>query len=154
MYATLLFIHSIFRWLVLATLLLAIGKAYLGKKKQKAYTPLDNFIRHSTATIAHIQLLVGILLYTQSPIVKHLSAGNNDFATNPEPLFFGIIHTALMLLAIVSITAGSAMAKRKTNILQKHNTVLLWYSIGLLIILLAIPWPFSPLAHRPYIRIY
>jgi uncharacterized membrane protein len=68
--------------------------------------------------------------------------------------FFGIIHIVLMLVAIILITIGSAMAKRKTGDEQKFKTILLWYSLGLLLILIAIPWPFSPLAQRPYMRFF
>jgi hypothetical protein len=45
-----------------------------------------------------------------------------------------------------------ALAKRDSEDSQKFNAVFLYYSIALLIILVAIPWPFSPLAQRPYFR--
>jgi len=35
---------------------------------------------------------------------------------------------------------------------EKFKIMLLWYGIALIIILIAIPWPFSPLANRPYLR--
>jgi hypothetical protein len=28
----------------------------------------------------------------------------------------------------------------------------IWFLLGLIVILIAVPWPFSPLANRPYIR--
>jgi hypothetical protein len=59
-----------------------------------------------------------------------------------------------MFVAIVLITIGSAKAKRKSNDTQKFKTMLIWFSIALLIIFIAIPWPFSPLANRPYIRTF
>jgi len=67
-------------------------------------------------------------------------------------LFFGLIHILLMLIAIILITIGSAIAKRKTSDVEKFKTILIYYSISLLIIFIAIPWPFSPLAHRPFLR--
>jgi len=57
-----------------------------------------------------------------------------------------------MLTAIVIITIGSALAKRKKTDKEKFKTMLVWFSAALLIIFIAIPWPFSPLANRPYIR--
>jgi hypothetical protein len=57
-----------------------------------------------------------------------------------------------MLIAIVLITIGSAVAKLKTVQENKFKTMLIWFSIALVIIFIAIPWPFSPLANRPYLR--
>jgi hypothetical protein len=58
----------------------------------------------------------------------------------------------MMLTAIVLITLGSAKAKRKATGLEKFRTTAIWLSIGLLLILLSIPWSFSPLIHRPLLR--
>jgi hypothetical protein len=57
-----------------------------------------------------------------------------------------------MTVAVVLITIGSAMAKRQQTDHGKFKTMALWFLLGLIVILIAIPWPFSPLANRPYIR--
>jgi uncharacterized membrane protein len=152
MYQALLFSHSIIRWLVLASLLLAIYKSYKGFVSKSAFTKADNSIRHWTATIAHIQLVVGIILYTQSPVVKYFWANRTEATHHIDILFFGLLHMLLMLTAIVCITIGSSLAKRKQQDSAKYKTMLLWFSAALLIIFVAIPWPFSPLANRPYFR--
>jgi hypothetical protein len=151
MYNTLLIFHSLFRWLVLLSLIYAIGCAGWRFVKKLPFTKMDNVTRHWTATLAHLQLMLGILLYTQSPVVKYYFKYGDDVT---GAFFFGIIHIVLMLVAIILITIGSAMAKRKTGDEQKFKTILLWYSLGLLLILIAIPWPFSPLAQRPYMRFF
>jgi drug/metabolite transporter (DMT)-like permease len=66
--------------------------------------------------------------------------------------FFSLIHIALMFAAIIVLTVGSAMAKRQGSDRQKFRTMLMWFIFALVIILIAIPWPFSPLAKRPLIR--
>ncbi|TRW25236.1 hypothetical protein FMM05_07985 [Flavobacterium zepuense] len=150
MYSTLLIAHSLLRWLVVLSLLYSIYRGWLGSSRQIAFTKADNSLRHWTATIAHIQLMLGIVLYTQSPMVKFYFTDYED--TSGEALFFGIIHIILMLAAIVIITIGSAKAKRQSTDSQKFRTMLTYFGIGLLIIFVAIPWPFSPLAHRPLMR--
>ena len=152
MYSTLLFFHSLIRWFVLASLLYSIYIAYKGYSKQLSFTKKDNLIRHWTATIAHIQLIFGILVYVQSPLVKYFWKNFKSASQDLDFTFFGIIHIFLMLTAIVFITIGSALAKRKETDREKFRTMLVWFSIALLIIFIAIPWPFSPLANRPYIR--
>lgn len=152
MYQTLLICHSLLRWLVLISLLYAIFRAYKGYSSQLSFTKTDNAVRHWTATIAHIQLIFGILIYVQSPIVKYFWKNFKDGIQNTEIAFFGLFHIFLMLTAIVLITIGSALAKRKKIDNDKFKTMLLWFSIALIIIFIAIPWPFSPLSNRPYFR--
>lgn len=153
MYSALLPFHSLFRWLVLFMLLLAICRACHGILSNRDFSKTDNAIRHWTATTLHIQLILGILLYSQSPFVQmywtQSSAGQHrDFS------FFGIIHITLMLIATILLTIGSALAKRQSSYKAQFTTMLIWFSLTLLIILIAIPWPFSPLSQRPYIRMF
>jgi hypothetical protein len=137
---------------VLGTLLYALYRAYIGYINKRTFTKADNAIRHWTATTAHIQLMLGILLYSRSPNARlslHATGANGQMT---QPFFFGVLHLLLMLSAIVIITIGSAMAKRKVTDSDKFKTILIWFAIALLVILITIPWPFSPLAQRPYLR--
>jgi hypothetical protein len=140
------------RWLVLTSLLYAIYRAYRGYTLNAQFSKADNAIRHWTATIAHIQLVIGITLYTQSPVIKYFWHNFNEATDNIDTAFFGLLHITLMLTAIILITIGSALSKRKTTDKQKFKTMLVWFSASLIIIFIAIPWPFSPLANRPYFR--
>ncbi|PSL22518.1 hypothetical protein [Dyadobacter jiangsuensis] len=152
MHQILLTLHSINRWLVLASLLYAIGIALSGLRSGRAFSGAHNAVRHITATIAHIQLLLGLSLYMISPVVKFDVAESASAGLVSEHTFFRLIHIALMAIAVVVITIGSARAKRVTPDREKFSTMFVWFAIALLIILAAIPWPFSPLAARPYFR--
>lgn len=152
MYPTLIFFHSIFRWLVVASLLFAIYRAYRGYTKGTTFSKADNASRHWTATIAHIQLMIGMLLYIKSPLVQYFWKNMSTAIKSLDASFFALIHFLLMLTAIVILTIGSAMAKRKQADREKFKTMLTWFLLALLIILIAIPWPFSLLANRPYLR--
>lgn len=152
MYLDVLFFHSLFRWPVLAAFVYALYRATDGYMNRKPFLKADNAVRHWTATLAHLQLMLGIVLYTQSPVVRHYLAQGRSGEGVTESLFFGLIHIALMLVAVIGVTVGSALAKRATDDRQKFKTMLLWYGTALLIILIAVPWPFSPLAQRPYFR--
>lgn len=151
-YFILLVLHSIFRWVVLASLVLGICKAYSGFSKERPFSKVDNAVRHWTATIAHIQLMLGIVLYIKSPVTHYFWSNTSDAVKNNDSVFFGLYHIALMFLSVVFVTIGSAMAKRRLTDQEKFKTMLIWFSVTLLIILIAIPWPFSPLANRPLIR--
>ncbi|MBQ4912843.1 hypothetical protein J8L85_00240 [Maribacter sp. MMG018] len=154
MYSTVLILHSIFRWLVLLSLVYAIFRAGRGYFTKSSFSFWDNKVRHWTATIAHVQLILGMLVYMKSPLVQYYFANFKTSISNWDLTFFGLFHFTLMVVAIVLITIGSAKAKRKATDLEKFKTILLWFSIALTIIFIAIPWPFSPLANRPYIRTF
>jgi hypothetical protein len=152
MYSTLLALHSLTRWLVLGSLLFAIFWSYRGWLLRKPYLNFGNSVRHVTATIAHVQLVLGITLYFVSPIVSYF-LHNFSTAVHERTLrFFGMEHIAMMFTGIIVITIGSAKAKRKENDTEKYKTTALWFTVALLIILSSIPWSFSPLISRPNFR--
>ena len=151
-YSYLLTAHSIFRWLVLLSLFFTIFRSFQGWRSGRDFTKIDDAARHWTATIAHIQLVLGILLYSQSPIIKYFWTNIKVAKHNLDSTFFGLIHIILMLIVIILITIGSALAKRKSIDNEKFKTMLNWFIIALIILFIAIPWPFSPLANRPYFR--
>lgn len=152
MHQTFLFLHSANRYLVLISLVYAIVMAVNGLRAGKVFSPLNNTVRHLTATLGHIQLMLGLYLYIISPIVKYNVVDASSHEIVSEHTFFRYIHIILMVIAIVIMTIGSAKAKRMETDKKKFQTILVWFSIALLIILMAIPWPFSPLANRPYFR--
>lgn len=153
MYPYLLILHSLWRWLVLASLCYSIFLALKRKYNGQPFDALANRWRHWTATIAHVQLLLGMAVYIQSPIVKYKLANNPAVLFN-EQYFFRYFHLAMMVLAIVFITIGSAKAKREKGDSEKYTTMLIWFCLALAVIFIAIPWPFSPLANRPYFRTF
>lgn len=151
MYLTILTLHSLVRWAVLVSLLAAIFRAYRGWLGGRAFTPFDDTIRHGSATVAHVQLVLGYTLYLVSPLLA--SFHFRDAEHDPGALFFGVQHVALMTLAITVLTIGSALAKRQASDHAKFRTMAGWFTLALLLILVAIPWPFSPFAQRPLIRL-
>ena len=153
MYSILLSIHSFFRWFVIASLLVAILNAVIGLRNKKQFTRLDNSIRHWTATIAHIQMMIGITLYVVSPVIRYFLDNYKEAVHEREIRFFGMEHSVMMLIAITLITIGSIKAKQKATDSDKFNAIAIWYSLAFLIILLMIPWSFSPFASRPLLRL-
>ncbi|HWB27579.1 MAG TPA: hypothetical protein VG738_19015 [Chitinophagaceae bacterium] len=152
MYSTILALHSLVRWFVLAGLLFAIVKAYKGWISKTTFTSFDNAVRHWAATIAHIQLMLGLCLYFTSPLVNYFLHHYKTAVHEREIRFFGMEHSIMMFIGIAVITVGSAKAKRKAADKDKFKTMAVWYTIALLIILTSIPWGFSPLVSRPYFR--
>jgi hypothetical protein len=131
---------------------MAILLSWRGYVSGLVFSKRDNALRHWTATITHLQLTIGLLLYLHSPIVQFFWKYKDVNSPTFEATFYSLIHALLMFFAIIVVTIGSAKAKRMSTDKEKFRTVLLWFSLSFLIILVAIPWPFSPLANRPLIR--
>lgn len=152
LYSILLLIHNALRWLVLISLLASLAGSIWGWLRNRPYQPIDQTLRIITTSLAHTQLLVGIYLYTQSPVVKYFWKSRPSYGEAPEFTFFGLIHLSLMLTSIIVMTIGSSKAKRQLSAQAKFKTTAIYFGISLLLIFVAIPWPFSPLANRPLLR--
>lgn len=139
MYKMLLHAHSGLRWLVLLFLVLAIAGAWSAWSKKADYPagkmPLLGLI------FTHVQLLLGFILYFISPKVQFASGVMKDSMLR----FYTVEHISLMLIAIVLITMGYSKAKRQTEQARGHKTIYTYYLIGLVLILVSIPWPFRDL---------
>lgn len=146
--------NSLVRWLVLTSLLFAIYRAYNGWFAGKSFSKFDGTVRLITATTAHVQFGIGLCLYFISPIIDYFLHNYKAAVKVGEIRFFGMEHSLTMLTAIIIITIGSVKVKNKSEDNEKFKTMAIWFTIGLLVILIAIPWPFSPLASRPYFRIF
>ncbi|HEX8023872.1 hypothetical protein [Mucilaginibacter sp.] len=154
MYAFILALHSLIRWFVLASLLFALYRAYAGWLGNKVYSKFDDRVRVISATIAHIQLTVGLWLYFISPIANYFISHFKEAVHERQIRFFGMEHVTMMLIGITLITIASAKAKRKTTDQEKFKTMAIWLTIALLVILSSIPWSFSPLISRPLFRAF
>lgn len=129
--------HSGLRWVLLILLVISIVNALTRKD---LFEKKDRLIYLFSMVSAHIQLVLGISLYFLSSKV-HFMEGWMKTALYR---FYGMEHLIGMLLAIVLITIGHIKYKKKKENSAKHKTVMVYYAIGLLVILLFIPWPFRP----------
>src|SRR5690606_21996158 len=105
----------------------------LGKKPYNRKISLSGFIS------AHIQFLIGLVLYFISPFGAQ-SFSAQDMQNRLSRVYF-LEHPLMMLLAIVLITIGYSKAKKATCAQKATRTVAVFYLIGLLLILSRIPWP-------------
>jgi len=130
--------HSGLRWVALGLLIYAIFNAL---RKKDFYTKSDRLVNMFAMVSLHIQLVIGLILYFTSSKVSFV----DGWMKNQLLRFYGMEHISLMILAIILVTIGHAKAKRATEPAKKHKTILLFYAIGLILIIASIPWPFRKL---------
>lgn len=133
----LLHAHSGLRWIALLLLVVAIINAFISKGKN-SYVKKDKMINLFAMIFLHIQLLIGSGLYFISENVKF----PNGWMKIPLYRFFGMEHLLMMLLSVIIITIGRNKSETLTDAGAKHKKIAVWYTIGLLILIAGIPWPF------------
>lgn len=139
MYNALVHAHSGLRWIALGLLLYAIFNAAKSQTSGR-YEKKDKMINLFAMVFLHIQLLIGLGLYFINDMSKVSYV--EGWIKNPMLRFFGLEHIVGMLLAITLVTIGRKKAEKLTGTRDKHRKIMVFYTIGLILILASIPWPF------------
>lgn len=130
--------HSGLRWVVLFLLVAATFKALMKWRSKAPFTEGDRKLNLFTMISAHVQLLLGLILYFTSPKVNFAAEAMKETVSR----FYLVEHSFTMILAIILITIGYSKSKRMADENKKFKTVFTFFVIALLLILAGIPWPF------------
>ena len=133
-------VHSYWAYLVLAILIFAVINAILGLSKKKQFTDKDIRIGLFALIVSHMQLLIGLAWYFMSPWFSALTEDTGAVMKEKSLRLLAIEHPVMMILAIVFITIGWSKHKKKTTDSAKFKTFVIFYGIGLLLMLSKIPW--------------
>jgi hypothetical protein len=131
MYEILRDAHSGWRYLVILLLLAAFISALSGFFGKKDFTEGNRKLAVFALISAHIQLVLGLLLYFMNDWYKL----DSSVAVNR---YWKMEHISMMLIAIILITIGNAKSKKATNALAKHRNIFVFFGFALLIITVAI----------------
>lgn len=142
MYIGLLHFHSLLRWVLLALLITVIIKAFQGRKGGIAFGKGEKKLSLYTMITAHIQLLLGGFLYMVSPTVQQALANMGSAMKDPLARFWAVEHITVMIIAIGLLTFGHIRCKKVEGDQEKYKSQFLYFTIGLLLMLISIPWPF------------
>lgn len=141
MYTGLLHTHNLFRWLVLIFAVLAIGFAFAGWIGKRDWKKADNLLGVLLTISVDIQLVVGLVLYLfVSPVTKSAFADFGAAMKNADLRFYAVEHILMMIIALVIIHIGRSKSKKAKITSRKHRSAAIFYTLGLIIILAAIPW--------------
>lgn len=139
MYTGLLHLHNVLRWGVLLFGLYAITKSVLGIMNRREYTAAENRAHMLFVMFCHTQLVLGLVLYFISPLVKAAMA-SGELMKNAEYRFWGVEHISVMIIGIILVQVGRSLSKKEQESMKKHKKALIFFSIGLLLMLSRIPW--------------
>jgi hypothetical protein len=144
-------LHNILRWIILILLVLSILKSYSGWKNKKALTDGDRKTWLFTMIAAHIMLLIGLYQWIagRMGILTTTLPEGTSFMKDALYRFYWMEHPLIMIISIILITLGYGMAKKPVSDELKYKKTFQYFLIALILILIAIPWPFRELVGRP-----
>ena len=136
--------HSGVRYLILICLVAAVFMAYSAMRKGGSWEGGPKRFGRLTMILADIQLLMGIFLWAY---YIYLNTGLKmrrlkDMLGMQEVRFMAVEHAVMMFIAIILIHVGYLRAKKSASVEKANRSQFLFYLIALIIILIAIPWPF------------
>lgn len=131
-------LHSYLAYLLLAMILFASIYALYNLLRKRSFSERVRKVSLAGFIAAHIQLLIGIILYFLSPL------GFSDFSSeamqNSLSRLYILEHPLTMIIGIVLISIGYIKAKKPGDDVRRLRTIFLYYTGGLILILLRIPW--------------
>lgn len=152
MLAFFLFLHNLTRWVVIGTAIWALISAWRGWLGKRTWTETDRKAGVFFGIAMDTQLLIGLILYFGlSP--KGAAAFAQGMATvmgDNILRFYAVEHIFMMVLAVVFVHLGSVFAKKAAEDTRKFRAAAIWYSLSVLLVLVSIPWQYSPLYRLPF----
>ena len=142
-YAMVLTIHSLVRWVVVIAGIVAVIMAFAGWFGNRRWTSSNVRVNMLFTTFLDLNVLLGIFLYfILSPLTRGALQNMGDAMKNSNVRFYTIEHWLIMLLALVMAHIGSSRAKKAADDKGKFKQAAIFFTIAMILIFLGIPWPF------------
>ena len=123
---TLIGLHSLWRWMVLLVVTVALVRGLIGWLRGGVWTGNDRILALVAVSALDIQLILGLLLYGTT---KSWNAGT----------FIAYIHPLVMLAAIVVAHITSSRIRKTTEARGKFRTLAIGLIVAVFLITAAIP---------------
>lgn len=142
MYTGLQHLHSYFAYLLLAVLAFSLIYAIVMFVRKKPFTEKVRKVALVGFIATHLQLLIGLVLYVLSPV--GLSNFSGEAMGDSLSRLYILEHPLTMIVGIVLISIGYIKAKKPGDDVRRYRNIILFYALGLALILLRIPWQVWP----------
>jgi hypothetical protein len=144
MYTALLVLHSWLRWVVVLSGLAVLVASAAGMTRHRPWQRSDDLRIRVFNTSLDVQFLIGIVLYgLLSPVTYAGFADMGAAMRDPILRFYTVEHIFGMVAGIALAHIGRARV-RKVAEAARHRTVLIFFGMAIVVILLSIPWPGTP----------
>jgi hypothetical protein len=122
--------------------LVVIVRAAMGLISKTPFSETDRKLGLFFLISNHIQLLIGLVLYVfLSPFgLKAFTEFGSEVMKIAEYRKIAVEHILTNVIAIALITVGYSKNKRATDALVRHKNALIFFGLGLVLLLSRIPW--------------
>ena len=128
-------LHSYNRYLILAALVFVLYRSYSGWLGRKPYEKLDNTASVALLGLAHLQLLIGLIMYFfTSSWTKMAFSDFGAAMKDPMQRYFAVEHILAMVIAVALIQLGRTFSKKAGDDNEKHRKLAIYTTVALLII--------------------
>jgi len=141
-YIALRHLHNLVWWIILFSGLWAVFRVWRGYITHLVWTRHERLAGLVFSSALATQLLIGLALYSQSPVVRPLFAGGAAGLERLIANFFGLMHPVTMFTAVVLGQLGFSVSKRSSDDRRRFQIAVICYTAALIVLLLAVPWPF------------
>jgi hypothetical protein len=126
---TLIGLHSLWRWVVLLVVVVALVRGVMGWLRGGAWTANDRTLVLVTTIVLDIQLLLGLAVYGMGQYWKSENSST----------FIAYIHPLVMILAIVVAHTTAILIRRTEPASAKFRTLTIGLLVAIIMITGAIP---------------
>ena len=143
MYPTVLWLHSVVRWVVILLALLALLRVFRSPNAQ--WSPNDDRMVNGFVTALGIQGALGLLLYFWLSPIPRGALHDLGAAMSASMLRFWIVeHPFGMLASIVLAQIGRGKIRRARDSSAKRRLARRFIGLSILLMLASLPWPGLP----------
>lgn len=140
MYVGLLHLHNATRWLVLIAAVIAIAVAVIGLLRRSEWGRGAKLSSLAFLIVMDTQLVIGLLLYGVSPLVRAAMGDMSLAMSNTQLRFYLVEHLLLMVVAVALTHVGYTLAKRAPSAAAAYRRASLFFTLALVAVLAGIPW--------------
>ncbi len=135
-------LHNIVRWLVVLAGIWALVAAVMGLASGRRFRAPDRTPGLVFVSSLDLQLLLGVVLYVVSPLVRGaMQMGMGEAMRTTELRFYLVEHALMMVLAVAAGHIGYSLSKRESRADRARFTgAAILYAVALALIFFATPW--------------
>ncbi len=140
MYEIILNIHHYLAFVALALLAWATINGIMGVTSEKIFEESHRKTNLFALISVHTMLLLGLILLAVSPGVESFINNYAVDKSNSVLRNMYMVHPTINIIAVILVTIGNAKSKKVIGNGNKFKFTMIFYGIGLLLILSQLPW--------------
>lgn len=134
-----LHLHHYLAYVVFLMVMLTFGMGLMTWLTQRKSTPILRRFSAISMSLAHVQVLLGLVLYYNKLTSMLANSSFGDIMGDSLMRFHAVEHILAMLVGVILITVGHIRFKNQSDD-DNARHIAIFYGLGFILILSRIPW--------------